>query len=450
MIENTTREAYGLSVTDQCQNQWHKSDWLFCFAILFVTVLTSGLHIRSYQTLSPIDELQHIDYAVRAGRFEIPGIGVRVEQEVLAEAACRSVDAPGYVSPPCDAPLQDPASFQERGFNTAADQFPTYYILTGVVAKGIKLLTPINSTITSLRVTSGLWSGISLCILWYVMALINVPKRNRVISFLLLISTPLIILTSSTVTPDSMLFLAGSVLLVSTIKYESEKLKWYYFLLIICIVFSVDRAVFLPILAIFIYLFLKMLGIREINYRRLWTLIAVPIVLYLIYFKIFPYIQNQIRPSPLSVADVPMYINNQVTEVDSERILQQLQTVVSPVWNVFIPQTLKSELVIVVKSLYNWLIIGSLLALSLKSDTRKGLALISGTTLGVMVLAGPFYSFYYAYFSSTQYSAPGRFGLGLLPVAVVAVSAVMTKKSSYLMTAALSAYSYSYVVWLLL
>ena len=168
------------------------------------------------------------------------------------------------------------------------------------------------------------------------------------------------------------------------------------------------------------------------------------------YFMIFPYIQTHIRPSPLSVAEVPMYGMNQVTEVDSERILQQLQTVVSPVWNVFIPQTLKSELVIVVKSLYNWLIIGSLLALSLKSTGRKGLALISGSTLGVMVFAGPFYSFYYAYFSNIQYAAPGRFGLGLLPVAVVAVSAVITKKSSYFMAVALSTYSYSYVVWLLL
>ena len=406
--------------------------------------------MRAYQTLSPIDELQHIDYSVRAGRFEIPGVGVRVEQEVLAEAACRSVDAPGYISPPCDAQLQNPDNFQERGFNTAADQFPTYYILTGVLAKGIELLTPVNSTITSLRATSGVWSGVALCILWYVMALINIPRRHRIISFLLLISTPLIVLTSSTVTPDSMLFLAGSVLLLSTIKYESEKLKWYYFLLIICIAFSTDRAVFLPILAIVIYLFLKMFGIREFNFRRLGTFVAIPIVLWLMYFKIFPYIQTHIRPSPLSVAEVPMYGMNQVTEVDSERILQQLQTVVSPVWNVFIPQTLKSELVIVVKSLYNWLIIGSLLALSLKSTGRKGLALISGSTLGVMVFAGPFYSFYYAYFSNIQYSAPGRFGLGLLPVAVVAVSAVITKKSSYFMAVALSTYSYSYVVWLLL
>jgi hypothetical protein len=193
-----------------------------------------------------------------------------------------------------------------------------------------------------------------------------------------------------------------------------------------------------------------MFNVGEINYNRLWTVIAVPIVLYLMYFKVLPFIQTYLAPSPLSEAEIPMQGMNQITSVDSDRILQQLQTVVSPVWNVYIPKTLNSELIIVVKSLYNWLIIGSLLALSLKSDTRRGLALISGATLGVMVLAGPFYSFYYAYFSDTQYPAPGRFGLGLLPVAVVAVSTVMTKKSSYLMTAALSVYSYSYVVWLLL
>jgi hypothetical protein len=450
MIENSTRHGYSLSALDPHQKIWQKSDWVFCLVILIVTIFTSCLHMRAYPTLSPIDELQHIDYAVRAGRFDIPSVGERVQQEVLAEAACRSVDSPGYISPTCHAPTQNPDNFQERGFNTAAGQFPTYYVVTGLAAKIIKQSTPIGSTITSLRVTSGVWLGIALCILWYVMALIGVSKRHRINSFLLLISTPLIVLTSSTVTPDSMLFLVGSILLLSAIKYEVEELKWYYFLSIICISFSVDRAVFLPILVILVYLFIKMVVIKERNYKKLFAFISVPVVLYLMYFIIFPFIQTHVAPISLSAAEAPMNGKNQVTEVDSERILQQLQTVVSPVWNVFIPQTLKSELVKVVKSLYNWLIIGSLFALSLKSNARKGLALISGATLAVMVLAGPMYSFYYAYFSNAEYPAPGRFGLGLLPVAVVAVSDVITKKSSYFMAAALSAYSYFYVVWLLL
>jgi len=67
-----------------------------------------------------------------------------------------------------------------------------------------------------------------------------------------------------------------------------------------------------------------------------------------------------------------------------------------------------------------------------------------------MVLAGPMYSFYYAYFSNADYSAPGRFGLGLLPVAVVATSVVVTKTTSYVLASMLAMFSYSYLLWLLL
>jgi len=450
MIDDTKADSNRLSLTDQSPQKWLKRDWIFCVGIIVVTVFTSGLHMRAYPTLSPLDELQHIDYAERAGRFDIPAVGERVQQQALAEAACRSVDAPGYISPTCNAPLQNPDNFQERGFNTAASQFPTYYIVTGLLARGVMQITPIGSAVTSLRVVSGIWLGIALCILWYVLALMNVSRRHRINSFLLIISTPLIIFTSSTVTPDSMLFLAGSVLLLSAIKYEADKLKWYFFLPIVCLAFSIDRAVFLPILVIFIYLFLKIFAMRELNYRQLVVFLSLPIVLYLMYFKIYPYIQTHLAPSTLSAAEAPMNGKNQTAAVDSDRLLQQIETVVSPIWNVYIPHTLNTDLNRALKSLYNWFIIGALFALSLKGYVRKAWAIISGGTLAVMVLAGPMYSFYYAYFSNADYSAPGRFGLGLLPVAVVATSVVVTKTTSYVLASMLAMFSYSYLLWLLL
>ena len=450
MIDDAKDDSNRLSLTDRSPKRWGKSDWIFCIGIIVVTVFTSCLHMRAYPTLSPLDELQHIDYAQRAGHFDIPAVGERVQQQALGEAACRSVDAPGYISPTCNALLQNPDNFQERGFNTAASQFPTYYIITGLLARGVMQITPIGSAVTSLRVVSGIWLGIALCILWYVMALMNVPKRHRINSFLLLISTPLIVLTSSTVTPDSMLFLIGSVLLLSAIKYEAEKLKWYYFLPIMCFLFSIDRAVFLPILVIFIYLFFKTFAFKEMNYKKLSVFLSIPLVLYLMYFKIYPYIQSHLAPSTLSAAEAPMNGKNQTAGVDSDRLLQQIEAVVSPIWNVYIPYTLNTDLTRALKSLYNWFIIGALFALSLKGYARKGWAIMSGGTLVVMVLAGPMYSFYYAYFSNADYSAPGRFGLGLLPVAVVATSVVVTKTTSYVLASVLAMFSYSYLLWLLL
>ena len=82
--------------------------------------------------LSPLDELQHVDYLDQASRFDFVHNGERVGQLAMREQACRTVDSPGFVSPPCKAKDLKPVQFQEGGFNTASADPPTYYVLTGL------------------------------------------------------------------------------------------------------------------------------------------------------------------------------------------------------------------------------------------------------------------------------------------------------------------------------
>ena len=53
----------------------------------------------------------------------------------MREEACRGVDSPGFVTPPCRDPELRPEQFQELGINSAATHPPTYYAVTGWAAR---------------------------------------------------------------------------------------------------------------------------------------------------------------------------------------------------------------------------------------------------------------------------------------------------------------------------
>ena len=114
------------------------SVFLITFAIVFVT----GIFVlRSYASLSPVDELQHLDSIIKAGQGQFNLMpGEVVGQEALRIEACRGVEG-GPPLPPCDAPSFPPEQFQEMGINTSAEGIPSpYYILTGILIKPFELL----------------------------------------------------------------------------------------------------------------------------------------------------------------------------------------------------------------------------------------------------------------------------------------------------------------------
>ncbi|HET6692862.1 MAG TPA: hypothetical protein VFG97_01045, partial [Pedococcus sp.] len=95
------------------------ADTLLPALLAIVAVVLVALQVHSYTRLSPIDELQHIDSLYKAPAAPAPGD--RVGQEAMRQQDCRGVDAPGFEPGPC-RPLGsfDPATYQEKGYNTAA------------------------------------------------------------------------------------------------------------------------------------------------------------------------------------------------------------------------------------------------------------------------------------------------------------------------------------------
>ena len=450
LISEPTTYADGSSNAAEAPPIWIKIDWFICVLLILVALFTSGLHIRAYPTLSPIDEIQHIDYALRASHFDFPREGERIEQEAMAEAACRSVDAPGYVSQPCGLPEYSPGDFQEQGYNTAASQLPLYYIFSGALARVIHFVTPIDSVVSSVRLTGGIWLGLAFCILWYAMATLGLRRRWRALAILWTSSTPLIVFFHSTTTPDASLYLLGSLLLLTFLKYEEGRLRWWWLFLILSLTFTVDRAIALPILVGGLFLAMRSLGPKKFEIGKIVVLMGIPVLMYFAYFRIFPFIQNHLQPKFGSTADYPMSSAHFTDDVSIDRMLQQVETVASPVHAVYLPYTVNTDIMRVFVSLLNWMILGSLAGLTFLKKSGSRLSVISGSTFLVMILAGPAYTFYYAYFSAANFSAPGRFGMSLMPFATLAIAAVLEKRLVMISTLIVAIASYGYLVWLLI
>ncbi|MFK8025827.1 MAG: hypothetical protein AB8G26_17860, partial [Ilumatobacter sp.] len=169
-------------IVDERVMPWARIDWIACGVIVLATVVLVGLHIRTYTTLSPTDELQHLDYVIKAGEFDPPNRNEFVGQEALAEAACRSVDVFGYIGPQCGLEVHDPENFQERGVNTAASQFPPYYTVTGLLSRALTDTGILESSVTAARLVGALWTGAAGCVMWYLMSLFGIARSRRAVA----------------------------------------------------------------------------------------------------------------------------------------------------------------------------------------------------------------------------------------------------------------------------
>lgn len=192
--------------------------------LLVFSALLVALYVRSYPQLSPIDELQHIDYMIKASRGELVRRGDHVGQDAMREEACRGVDGAPLALPPCDSPRFYPADFQEEGFNTAEIHPPTYYAVTGVVARAMLPLLGGRGLATAGRLVGALWLMSGVAVLWFLLAGFGVRLSSRVAVVLLVVTTPAVLHSSSTVNNDVTALVAGGGLLLAAIAWQRGSL----------------------------------------------------------------------------------------------------------------------------------------------------------------------------------------------------------------------------------
>lgn len=414
---------------------WLRADWCVCIAILLISLALVGLHERSYEKLSPIDELQHIDYVVGAGDFDVPLRNERIKQEVLREAACRSVDAPGYQGPPCGLDEYDPNDFQENGFNTAAGQFPPYYVVTGLGARALTSLGLFDSEITAARIVGAGWAAAAWSITWYVMGMWRVRRRHRAMVIGLLMFSPLIIFhASATVNADVSLMLAGAVAVLATSKWEAGRLRWWWLPLIYTALFFVEATTILAVAACSAYILVRRVLDDQLSWPQRLAPASLFVWMYVLRTEVAGRLHEAVFPSATpppgepGMTSAPMFEVHRTNGVSIARVLENLPSTFSPARNPYFSPPLSSQLTVAGAQLTDWLLIALLFAGAVVIGGRPDIQWWTRVTMLCLLAAGPFYTFYFAYFSNSDFNAPARFALPLVPLMAMCVaSAIRTK-----------------------
>jgi hypothetical protein len=175
-----------------------------------VLAIASALLVSSYlhgsPALSPIDELQHFDYVVKAPG--VPRAGEPIGEEAMRAQACRGINYPGFVSPPCSAMHLSPEAYQEGGQNTAYIHPPPYYFLTAAIARPLATVTPLD-LYASARLTGALWLFAGLWITWCCGRRLNAGPAGLLGMLLLTASSPAVLLGTGNIGPDAAALVVG-------------------------------------------------------------------------------------------------------------------------------------------------------------------------------------------------------------------------------------------------
>ena len=448
-------EVSGDEVSDDevSETGWDRIDWYACAALVVLALTLVALHVRAYPTLSPIDELQHVDYTIKAGNFDVPRQGERLGYEAMSEAACRGIDAPEYLPPPCGLDSYDPEAFPERGFNTAASQLPAYYTLTGVASRVITAVLPIDSQVTSARLVGGLWLGGALALMWYLLALFSVPRLQRAVISVLTMATPLVLFHSATVNADALLLLTGGLAFLATVKFEQGRLRWWWLVATYVALIFVEPTNLLATGLGAVYLTAPVSLRSDQTIARRVAPIGALAVVTLARVEIADRLRDALYPGipkPPGGSTRPSNVVRQVDGVDLDRVLSQLPRVFTPVGNTYLPPPLRTAFDVNLIQLTNWLLIGLIFAAALVYVARQRTAWLARLSILAMLAAGPLYTFYYAYFNNVDFPAPGRFGLPLLPFVMVLAATAMRTRASLVVSGVLGATVFTTTSYLLL
>lgn len=407
---------------------WDRTDWIACGAMSAVTLVLVLIHMRAYTLLSPFDELQHVDYAIKAGRFAPPHPNDRVGFEAMADAACRGVDAPLYVGPPCGLDAYDPADFQELGVNTSASQFPFYYTVTGLMGRMVTGLGLVNSQVAGLRVVGAVWSAAAWSVIWYVLAVLRIPRPQRAVTLLLLIFTPLVVFHSATVNADAVLMLTGALAVLATLKYEAKRLHGGFLIAVFVALYFVEATNILVISACGAYLIVRMALAGERSIAR-WVAPALifPLI-FTLRFKVAAAVHRSWLPKSPREVTAPMFAGRDAdTAIDWSLVLAQLDAIFMPVVRTHLPPVMRTEVISASVDVTNWLLIAAMFLTAVGAAATADVRSVWLTRVGMLTLlaAGPFYTFSFAYFSNVEFPAPGRFGLPLIVLIAIGTSAAL-------------------------
>ena len=398
---------------------------LAVLAIVFV-----ALQVQSYTRLSPIDELQHIDSLYRAPAAPAPAD--RVGQEAMRQQDCRGVDAPGFEPGLC-RPLGsfDPATYQEKGYNTAAANTPLYYTATRGLAEVVRAATPADDLVTAGRLAGGVWLGLGLVLTYVAGRRRGVGRAPLLAVGALLVAAPGLQFPGGTITPDAWGLLVGAALLLAVTWWEERptNARAAVLVLVAVVVALVKLTNLIGVAAVAFYLLLEH-GQDDVQgpgrARRTVTGLATGGVAVLAAGAWLAVVSSRPQMDPNDLPDMVTRFQAPtfpwIGLIDNSLVLVQPLAGPTPVGTLSL-SVLATSLVSLV------LVSGTVAATVFAAAPRRSISLARGVLLAAILGALALVVMGYV-FSGSYFPLPPRYGLALLaPMAVVTAACLRTRAS---------------------
>jgi hypothetical protein len=411
-------------------------------SLLLVVAAVLTLHVRKYDQLSPIDELHHVDYLVKAAHGQLLRRGDLIGAETRREGACRGVDAPGLPPPDCG----DESWLAGREFNSEEIQPPAYYFLSGWTARLLRPVLGIPSLVTAGRMVGVLWLSAAVLVLWGAMAMLGVPILVRWAVGALIATTPVVLHASATITDDAAGLFAGGAVLLAALAWEKRRVPGVVVLAATVVAVSLRLTNMVGAGAVVLYLVLRAFSspgeddatVAPVAPSRRTRLLMAGGATAAVLLTGVAWVTLNSAVARVGPLANPNTFNQHVTSLSRDAVLGQLGAAVTPVRDPPLVPFLRNDVVRTLVTLTDWLLLGGAIGLAVLS-TRGSRAEALGVSAIVCVAAtGPVLTITNYVFQGSYFGIPARYGISLLPVLGVSLALSLQKRWTQVALASLA------------
>ena len=405
------------------RHRWGRVAWLAAWlAVACVGVLG---FLLTFTQLSHIDEYQHVDYLDRTLQLEHVRGGDQVEELAMREQACRGMDLEGFVLPPCSSPDLQPEQFPGSGYNHTYVDPPTYYVVTGPLAKVVQAVTGLDSLVTAARGIGVLWLGSGLIVTFVLARRLGADTWSAGGATLLLAGAPMVLQASATVTTDAPQLVAGGVLTLVAVGVVERKISPWWLAVAGAAAMSVKATSLLVVGMVALFLVVQAVRDRSGRKRAAWpvALLAVGSALPTLAWAAYT------RATELPAAEeIPAFQGYKAGSIGFHEVSRSVDDLVSPVGNSIGPLFTQSPAIALFSVVVNLLLIVGVAGLAWFGRRADLSTTLARSLLAVMVLGGP--ALVVLFFVGEQLSVtiPGRYGLCLLPAAAACLAVAASRR----------------------
>jgi hypothetical protein len=398
--------------------------------LLLLAALFVVLYVHDYPRFSPIDEPQHLDYLIKASHGHIVRRGELIGDLTMKEEACHRLDAPfSSKVPPCHGvPGYLPQDFQESGYNTAYIHPPTYYAISGVVARALLHVPWFNDILTAGRLVGVLWLGAAVLFLWLALAELGVGLAPRVAVTMLMVSAPTVLHAAATVNPDTTALAAGAAIVWATLRWERGKLHWIVPAAVALLAVGLKATNALGVGLCLIYVFWRWAQQRRSKERPRYGLLVVAVLVgVVVAVAVWSIVQSALALVPNDA--IPMVQRFKVKSVNIDEITDAWDAGWSPLRMAYIPGFFSTwpvrSFAKVIDVVFSIGVVASVVVAARWSRDR---ALAGATALTLLAFGPGLVLANYMLNGNVYAGAPARYALSAVPAGLAVMASVLLRR----------------------